>query len=228
VSHCLALLPRVVKLKCALIPFIAEDLVGPSMSDAGDEYAALLCRARRGDTSALTQLASQYESKVRLVARVLLGPALRPYLDSMDLVQSVHRSLLVGLRVDKFDISSPEKLLGLALTMVRRKVARQWRHLQRQRRLAGGSMDSSNLPDLLTSLCSRETAASDTVQFNDSVAHLCNNLDPSERRVIEMRLQGFSTAEIAGELDLQAVTLRVRLTRLRKRLEASGVLTDWL
>src|SRR5689334_16793890 len=90
--------------------------------DTADDFAALLARARRGDREALEQLARQYEPKLRLVARVLLGPALRPYLDSLDLVQSVHKSLLVGLRQDKFAINTPENLLALALTLVRRKV----------------------------------------------------------------------------------------------------------
>ena len=40
-----------------------------------------------------------------------IGRAL--YEGSIDLVQSVHRSLLVGLQADKFDISTPEKLVGL-------------------------------------------------------------------------------------------------------------------
>src|SRR5262245_25926969 len=93
------------------------------------EIAGLLARARSGDGAARDELARPYEPKLRLVARVLLGPALRPYLDSVDLVQSVHKSLLVGLRDQKFAFNSPDDLLALAVTMVRRKVARQWRRL---------------------------------------------------------------------------------------------------
>src|SRR5215475_9847353 len=107
-----------------------------------EDFAALLTRARAGDQEALATLVQQYESKLRVVARVLLGPALRPYLDSLDLVQSVHRSLMLGLREDKFDISTPENLLALALTMVRRKAARQWRHLKRQKRLESASPET--------------------------------------------------------------------------------------
>src|SRR3954463_712959 len=115
------------------------------MADDAQEFEALLALARAGDRSALEQLARQYEPKVRLVARVLLGPALRPYLDSVDLVQSVHRSLLLGLRDDKFALANPEQLLALALTIVRRKVARQWRQNQRQRRLANEPAAAGNL-----------------------------------------------------------------------------------
>src|SRR6516165_6904338 len=105
------------------------------MSQATADFTGLLARARDGDPEALAELVRQYEPEVRIVARVLLGPALRPYLDSLDLVQSVHRSLLLGLRHGKVDVSSPERLVALATTMVRRKIARQWRRLQRQKRV---------------------------------------------------------------------------------------------
>jgi RNA polymerase sigma factor (sigma-70 family) len=198
------------------------------MSEAPDVFAALLARARQGDRDALAQLAQHYEPKVRLVARVLLGPALRPYLDSLDLVQSVHKSLLLGFRQDRFDVSSPDKLIALALTLVRRKVARQWRRLQRQKRLESKAGDTTALADLLTSLSSTEPDPARAAQFNDAVRHLCDNLDTAERRMLDLRLQGYSTAEVADDLGLHAVALRVRLTRLRQRLRDNGVLSEWL
>lgn len=193
-----------------------------------DDFAHLLNLARSGDRDSLTRLAEQYESKLRVVARVQLGPALRPYLDSQDLVQSVHRSLLLGFRDDKFDIASPEKLLALALTMLRRKIARQWRKMRRQFRLSGGGQDSSDLALLLTSLSTPAPEPSANAQFRDTVAHLCQNMDGVEQRIVDLRLQGFNAPEIAAQLGLSSVNIRVRMTRLRQRLAASGVLDDWL
>src|SRR5262245_60416483 len=119
-----------------------ESIFSPSrnavMAATNTEFAELLEKAQAGDESALVRLAEQYEPKIRVVARVLLGPALRPYLDSIDVVQSVHRSILVGLRGGKFDRSSPAALVALAVTSLRRKVARQWRRLQKQQRLSVG------------------------------------------------------------------------------------------
>src|SRR5258708_34778369 len=113
------------------------------MSSSNDTFAELLQRARAGDQSALAEVARRYEPEVRIVAHFLLGRGLRPHLDSLDLVQSVHKSLLRGLRNDKFDIASPEKLVALALTMVRRKAARYWRRCKRQQHL---DTDSKRLP----------------------------------------------------------------------------------
>jgi RNA polymerase sigma-70 factor (ECF subfamily) len=195
------------------------------MAGSADDFAALLGRARGGDRAALAELAARYEARVRIVARVLLGPALRPYLDSVDLVQSVHRSLMIGLRGGRFDLTTPDNLVALAVTMVRRKVARHWRRLRRQRRLGGGGDD---LPSVLTSLSSPQPDPARAAQFADTVRHLCAGLDETERRMLELRLHGYSTAEIAAELGLSAVALRVRRTRLKQRLQKAGVLDDWL
>ncbi|MBM3999234.1 MAG: sigma-70 family RNA polymerase sigma factor [Planctomycetes bacterium] len=193
-----------------------------------DEFSQLLSRARGGDPDAMRRIAEQYEAKVRVVARVHLGPALRPYLDSQDLLQSVHRSLMVGLREDRFDISSPDKLIALTLTMVRRKIARQWRHLRRQDRLSGASHGSSNLALLLTSLSSPRQDPAAEAQFRDTVEHLCDNLDDVEQRIVDLRLQGYAAPEIGERLGLSAVNVRVRMTRLRQRLVSAGVMDDWL
>jgi RNA polymerase sigma factor (sigma-70 family) len=192
------------------------------------EFRDLLERGRSGDKEALTVLVQQYEREVRLMARVLLGPALRPYLDSLDLVQSVHRSLLIGLHGGRFQLNSPQDLLALALTVVRRKVARQWRHLQRQKRLESSTSDSHNLPDVLVSLSSSSDDPACTAQFNDQVRELCRHLSAAEYTILQMRLAGYDTAEIGAHLRLSSVALRVRLTRLRQRLRETGVLDDWL
>jgi RNA polymerase sigma-70 factor (ECF subfamily) len=192
------------------------------------EFLELLERGRHGDREALAVLVQQYEREVRLMARVLLGPALRPYLDSLDLVQSVHRSLLIGLHGGRFELRSPQDLLALALTMVRRKVARHWRHLRRQKRLEGSGDAASNLPDVLISLSSAGDDPVRAAQFNDQIRKLCEHLNATERTILEQRLAGYATGEIGAHLGLSGVALRVRLTRLRQRLQEAGVFDDWL
>lgn len=192
------------------------------------EFAALMARAGTGDGAAIAELSRRYEPKIRVVARVLLGPALRPYLDSADLVQSVHKSLLIGLRKNQYDISSPDKLIALTLTMLRRKAARHWRRLQRQQRLSGAPADSDTLAGVLTSLSSPETDPARVAEFRDQVRQLCRHLDETERRILDLRSQDYTTAEVAEQIGISAATLRVRMTRLRQRLQAAGISTEWL
>jgi DNA-directed RNA polymerase specialized sigma24 family protein len=65
-------------------------------------------------------------------------------------------------------------------------------------------------------------------EVRDALARLWSELDAEDRAVMELRLQGFSTAEAAARLGKTPEALRVRSHRLRKRLEAEQVLTEWL
>ncbi|HET6575118.1 MAG TPA: sigma-70 family RNA polymerase sigma factor [Fimbriiglobus sp.] len=201
------------------------------MADApGHDFAGLLARAAQGDPAALDALIREYEPKVRVVARVLLGPALRPYLDSVDLAQSVHKSIMTGLKEDRFVIAGPDQLVGLAITVLRRKAAKHWRHLQRQKRLSGdgSSRSTDDLPGVLTALSSPGSDPAADAQFRDHLDHLCRHLDDAERRILDLRLEGYTPSEIADRIGVSRFALRVRLTRLRQRLQATGVVTDWL
>jgi RNA polymerase sigma-70 factor (ECF subfamily) len=198
------------------------------MADTNTEFAELLERARAGDEAALARLVEQYEPKIRVVARVLLGPALRPYLDSTDVVQSVHRSLLVGLRGGKFDLAGPSGLVALAVTMLRRKVARQWRHLRKQQRLSVGDALEEAPADPLDARPGSAPDPAAEAAFRDAAKNLYEQLSEPEQQMLDLRLQGFTTDDIAERLGLHPVALRVRFSRLRKRLEESGVPTDQL
>lgn len=191
-----------------------------------DTFRDLIERARHGDQHALAELVGRYESEVRMVARLRLGAALRPHLDSIDLVQSVHHSLIVGLRQNRFEISTPQQLVALALTIVRRKAARAWQRLKRQQRLSGGGEDA--LANTLLDLASPEQDPAVTAAYRDTVAEVCRGLDSVERQLLEMHLEGYRTVEIAELLGLNADVLRVRLSRLRARLRSRGIVAEEL
>ncbi len=186
-------------------------------------FLDLLARAREGDEEAMSDLVRQYEAEVRIVARARLGAALRPYIDSVDLVQSVHRSLIIGLRNDRFELASPENLIALAVSIVRRKVARHWRRVRRQQRLSAQLDPTQELSHVLVSLSQDNVDPAAIVTMKDQVESVLRTLDENDRQLIELRLEGFGTAEAARKLGLDPDVSRVRLNRLRKRLEASGV-----
>jgi RNA polymerase sigma factor (sigma-70 family) len=193
-----------------------------------DTFPELLRKARDGDRAAAEALARTYEADLRIAARVLLGPALRPHLDTLDLVQSVHRSLLLGVRQDKFGVSTPEQLIALALTVVRRKVARKWRHHRRQRRLSSPGAAPDALDAVLTSLHGGADDPARSAQVRDAIERLYRGMADDDRRLLELRLEGCTTAEAARRTGQTPEALRVRLHRLRKHLHEHGVLSEWL
>jgi RNA polymerase sigma-70 factor (ECF subfamily) len=198
------------------------------MACSADEFAALVARVRLGDEAALASVLQLYEREVRLAARVLLGRALRSHLDSADLVQSVHHTLMLGLRQNKFSLAGPQQLLALTLTMVRRKVARHWRRLRRQQRLDPEVLETQAVADAPTSAGGPPGDPAAEAAYRDTLEHLCRNLDERDRRLVDLRLQGYSTAEAARHLGEDADVLRVRLSRLRRRLRENRTLAEWL
>ncbi len=187
------------------------------MSDLDAEISELLDRASAGDDEAIGEMIQRFEPEIRLIARRQLGASLRPYVDSMDLAQSIHRDLLVGLRDGKFEFSSKGELLAFVSSLVRWKAARHWRKHRRQQRESGSNLATDGMVDVIVSLQARENPEFDTADL-DQIEHLLNQLDDAERELIVLRLEGYSTAEVARQLNINPDVTRVRLSRLRKRL----------
>jgi RNA polymerase sigma-70 factor (ECF subfamily) len=199
------------------------------MPDPAEDFAALLTQVRQGNDDALTQLIRHYETEIRLVARLKLGPSLRRYLDSLDLTQSVHLTLLRGLREESMEITGPEHLVRLAVLLVRRKLARHLRQLYRRERLLALMAERGELPGIAVGPgTSSPTDPALAVSLRDAVEQVLRQLDGEDRRLVELRFEGYTTAEVARELGVSADVLRVRLGRLRKRLRDQGMLADWL
>jgi RNA polymerase sigma factor (sigma-70 family) len=198
------------------------------MATQDTPFPELLKQARAGDRAALEHLAQTYEKDVRIAARVLLGPALRTHLDSVDLVQTVHKSLMLGMQNGKFDINCPAQLVALAMTLVRRKVARKWRVHRRQVHSQSPSSTREDLGAILASLRSTEVDPATAALTREAETKLLRNLPAEDRQLLELRLRGFTTAEAARKMGQNPDIMRVRLSRLRKELQDIGAMHDWL
>lgn len=193
------------------------------------EFRSLLEQARTGDVSALNALVREYESELVKVVKARLGNALRPYFDSVDLVQSVHKSVLVGLRDDKFDLQSPEHLVRLASMIVRRKIARYWKRHRRQLRMDNSNSepcDNQSLASLILATSKVSESPTGGVDLNERLELVLQRLEPLDRRIIELRLEGCNTSEAARNLGQDPDVLRARLARLRRKLNSAGITSE--
>lgn len=202
----------------------------PTEDPASTEFSGLLQRASSGDREAQETICNRYEQQVRIVVRVWLGPQLRQHVDSMDLMQSVHHCMLQGLQDNRFCIDSPEKLVALASTMARNKIARKWRTHQRQLPSSALELLEENQSTLPTTenKFRHDDTPEEISDYNELIQEVCQRLNETERIMLRMRLDGFSNQEVASELGLHPVALRVRWTRLKQRLQASPFLKDWI
>lgn len=175
-----------------------------------NEFQALLQQAMRGDSVAMTTLIERYEPQIRVVVRARLGAPLKRHLDSVDVLQSVHRSLIVGLQRGQFKIESVDKLVALAATIAQRKIAQHWRHAQSEAAHVA-SCERLGQP--------HEPNPGELLAAKEQTDEILDRLGPLDRQVLELRLRGHNTAEAARILGLEANVVRVRLSRLRARLK---------
>jgi RNA polymerase sigma-70 factor (ECF subfamily) len=189
-----------------------------------NEFATLLEQVRQGDRAALGRLLGEYEPALRRFARSHLGPSLRPYADSLDLVQSAHKSMMIALWANRYEFDGPEKLLALARTILQRKVARLAARTTRQQRQdapAGGDESAETLP-------AAEPNPAEAAEFRNALDHVGRQLNERERHILTLLLQGHTRKEIADQLGEDAHAFRVYWGRVMQRLRDSGAVNDWL
>lgn len=196
------------------------------MTDWKAEIQTTLDRASRGDRTAISELVEKFEPEIRIIARRQLGPALRPYLDSMDIVQSIHRTLFLGLQNEQFQFSSPERLMAFVSMLVRRKTAKQWRKHRRQQRESGVTPSDQGLSDFIMAWRTR-SEATDIVAEREQIDLILQQLDETDRKLVALRMEGHSTADAARLLKLDPDATRVRLSRLRKRLQKTPLFAQF-
>jgi RNA polymerase sigma factor (sigma-70 family) len=186
-----------------------------------DDFLGLLARVRGGDDAAAAELVARYERAVLRSVRSRLSQSMRGVMDSMDVMQSVHCSLLTGLKNERFQLASPQQLIGLAVVMVQRKVARHWRKLKRFPVIGSGADDSSAATPL-EAIAGDESAPSEIATANDLLERCLAQLDDFDRGLVRLKLAGHSSVESAELLGREPAFVRMRWSRLRQLLRERG------
>lgn len=199
-----------------------------SAPDPSKQETDFWLRLRDADEATLAAIVQEYEVEIRRAATMRIGPLLRPHLDSVDLVQSVYITLLKGLRGDKFHIAGPQELVALSAEIIRRKVAQVWKRLKRRTELNTNLTGTREDDEHVIVNRDGEPDPMADAEMRDAIERIMQECDPADKRLLQLRLEGNSTAEAARALDADPDVLRVRLSRLRKRLTERGLLAEWL
>lgn len=173
------------------------------------EFSTLMDRVRRGDANAAEELVRQYESQLRVIARVRLrDPRLRRTLDTMDICQSVLANFFVRATAGQFDLDSPEQLVKLLGQMVRNKVTDQARRETAERRDVGRLSETSSSEQAAV----RDTA-SQIVSAQELASLFNKQLSANEQELIRLRRAGHTWDELAIQFGGSPEALRKRLGR---------------
>ena len=172
----------------------------------------LVARIRGGDDQAMTELVATLGPVIREAAEALIGRPLRPHLDADDLLQSVELELWLGLRTGRIVVTTPQKLNALVNVLLRRSLARHWRHLKPMADTDEISLDATGADFSMP-----QSEPPDPQGFDHLFNELLGKLDRVDRSLVQLRFEGCTTREAARQLGLEPASLRVRLGRLRKR-----------
>jgi len=195
------------------------------MSDETD-FHELVERCRMGDQDSSRQLFDIYVDRLVGLARRRISQRLAGRVDPEDVVQSVFRTFFVRLKAGQFRFEDQDDLCKLLMRITVHKALRQVARQQAARRdaereLGQGDEAQRHLVDLI----SREPTPDDVVAFLDHLEHFLSCLRPEERKILEMRLQGHGTEEIAASLGTYDRKVRRCLERIRGLAEQDGWVT---
>jgi RNA polymerase sigma-70 factor (ECF subfamily) len=144
--------------------------------------------------------------------------------DPEDVVQSAYRSFFARARDGQFEVQPGndlwQLLVGITLHklqhQVRRNVAGK-RAVGREQPLepAGDKAEQGPLP-----IFTQEPSPIEAVALVDEVEQLMARLEPTQRRILELRLQGYDREEIGAEIGKSECTVRRVLKQVQQQLEA--------
>ena len=191
-------------------------------ASTGDHSADLVARWRRGDQQAATELFHRYAERLIALARSRLSAKLAQRIDPEDVVQSAYRSFFGDARDGRYHIHAGGELWQLLVTITLHKLqvqvqrnTRQKRSVDRERNF--GSEDS--LVGLQAQVLSQEPSPVEAVALSDELEQLMRLLEPVERRMLELRLQGADVYEIAADTNRSVATVYRVLERVKQHLE---------
>jgi RNA polymerase sigma-70 factor (ECF subfamily) len=183
--------------------------------------ADLMARWREGDEDAATELFRRYAERLIALARSRLSARLANHVDPEDVVQSAYRSFFTGARAGRYALQRSGDLWRLLVAITLHKLHHQVERHTAGKRAAGRECrfgHESNLVQLQGQLHAREPTPAEAAALADTLEQLLRGLEPLQRRMVELRLQGCGLEEIAAEVRRSERTVRRLLERIKERL----------
>jgi RNA polymerase sigma-70 factor (ECF subfamily) len=184
----------------------------------------LLAQWRAGDEQAARQLFDRYVSQLLALARRRISQRIAGRVDAEDIVQSVFRTFFKRAREGQFHIEDPEDLCKLLARITVHKTLRQVAFHKRGKRDVGmeaGQGDEDH--DHLMAVLASEPTPDETAVFLDELEHYLAKMTDEDRRILEMRMDGYSNVEIAGKLGITDRKIRRLMERIRGQAERAGL-----
>lgn len=195
-----------------------------SDSETGDRTLAQQCEG--GDQHAFEVIFERYGEKLVKLASKRISERLSARIEPEDLVQSVFRTFFGRVQEHRFTFHHADDLWKLLVSMTLNKLRNKVdfhtaakRDVDAEQGLGGGSTSCPSAFDP----SGDEPSPEAVVAFLDLLEHFMKDLRPQDRRILELRLQGWTQDEIAREMDCTERTVRRVIDRIRALAEDQNI-----
>jgi DNA-directed RNA polymerase specialized sigma24 family protein len=180
-----------------------------------------IAELKAGEASAAEQLWQEYFQRLVGLARLKLGPRARQVADEEDVALSAFKSLCLGAARGRFpQLHDRGNLWPLLVVMTARKAQDLIKHESRRKRCDGRRHDAGSPDDVgIEALLSREPTPEFSAMVAENCARLLEKLDPELRQIAQLRLDGYTNAEIAARRGCALRTVERRLEMIRQTWE---------
>ncbi len=177
-----------------------------------------IAELKAGEESAAEQLWQAYFQRLVGLARTKLGPRARPLADEEDVALSAFKSLCLGAARGRFPLLHDRaNLWPLLVVLTIRKAQDLVKYEEREKR-GGGVHGNGGLPGGgdLEAVLSREPSPEFSAMVAENCERLLNRLEPAERQIALLRLEGYTNAEIAARQGCALRTVERRMELIRR------------
>ena len=193
------------------------------MSDSSSERSPLEA-LQAGDEDAARQLFDRYAEQLVILARRRISQRLASRIDAEDIVQSVFRTFFHRAKQGKFHLEEPDDICKLLARITAHKTFRQIAFHRRAKRDAGQeTAQGDDAQDLLMKLMMAEPSPEEAIAFLDQLQHFLAKLEDEERRILELRMEGYNNVEIAQRLGISDRKIRRLMERVRELAGREGL-----
>lgn len=180
------------------------------------EVQKLLEQWRAGDQRAAQVLFDRYSNRLMGLARRRISQRLASRVDPEDVVQSVFRTFFARAKEGQFHFEEQDDLSKLLVRITVHKTLRQVEfHKAAKRNPDLEAGQGEHVHERMRDLLAREPSPEAIVVFCDQLEHFMAQVGPEDRKILEMRLQGFSNEEIAEKLGVYDRKIRRVIERIR-------------
>jgi RNA polymerase sigma-70 factor (ECF subfamily) len=179
---------------------------------------------RVGDETAARQLFERYAEQLVALARRRISQRLASRIDAEDIVQSVFRTFFHRAQQGQFELHDPDDICKLLARITVHKTFRQIAFHKRAKRDPGHeAAQTDDSQELLLKLLAGEPTPEEATAFLDQLEHFFARLKPEQRRILELRMEGYGSAEIAEKLNTTDRQIRRIMERVRGEAEREGL-----